>query len=412
MKILHIVHQYWPYLCGSGKYFQEISERFQNDGHEVTVYTSNAWDIEHFWSKNKKTIEKGYEIHNGVIIRRFKARHLPYHPRMSRFLHDVLPWCCSKLIFSYGILPGLLLEGFEKHDFDIVHAGLVPHGNFLYTAYRIAKKNQIPLVTTPFVHIGEPSDTQIKDNYTEKCQMDLIKRSNIIFVQTSLEKNELINNHGFVDINVKILGMGINPEEVTGGDSEIFRVKYKVKNKIISYIGTKTYDKGTQHIIESMKLLWFKGWDFTLVIAGPPIKDFLEYMEQQSNSVKRNILNLDYIDGKEKKDLLAATDIFLMPSRSDSFGIVYLEAWINEKPVIGAFAGGVPEVISNGYDGFLVPFGNIYMLAGYTAKLLNDENMCRKMGERGKEKVLKFHTWEQKYRVIKETYELLSNESV
>src|SRR3712207_7592070 len=55
---------------------------------------------------------------------------------------------------------------------------------------------------------------------------------------------------------------------------------------------------------------------------------------------------------EDKRDLNAAGQVFCMPSRTDSFGIVYLEAWLNGVPVIGANAGGVPEVISDGVDGY------------------------------------------------------------
>ena len=48
-----------------------------------------------------------------------------------------------------------------------------------------------------------------------------------------------------------------------------------------------------------------------------------------------------------------------MPSKSDAFGIVYLEAWYLSKPVIGAKSGGVPAVINDSLDGFLVDFGDV-----------------------------------------------------
>jgi glycosyltransferase involved in cell wall biosynthesis len=77
----------------------------------------------------------------------------------------------------------------------------------------------------------------------------------------------------------------------------------------------------------------------------------------------------------------------------DSFGLVFLEAWAYRKPVIGAAAGGIPEVISEGSDGFLVPFGDVKRLAHHIATLLDDKALAQRMGEEGYRKVRRFYTW-------------------
>ena len=61
--------------------------------------------------------------------------------------------------------------------------------------------------------------------------------------------------------------------------------------------------------------------------------------------------------------MLAAADVFAMPSRTDSFGIVYLEAWLYRLPVIAARTWGMSDVVRNGEDGLLVPFGDVSVLA-------------------------------------------------
>lgn len=99
--------------------------------------------------------------------------------------------------------------------------------------------------------------------------------------------------------------------------------------------------------------------------------------------------------------MFAASDIHAMTSKTDSYGIVFLESWLLKKPVIGAFAGGVPEVIEDGVDGFLVPFGDVPMLAEYLLKLIRDPGLRERMGERGRRKVLASCTWDMKYRTFK-----------
>ena len=89
-----------------------------------------------------------------------------------------------------------------------------------------------------------------------------------------------------------------------------------------------------------------------------------------------------------------------MPSRTDSFGIVYLEAWLYNKPVIGAYAGGVPDVIDDGKNGYLVKFGDVEMLAQRIKQLLGNPIGALTMGQRGYAKVLHEMTWERQYAFV------------
>jgi glycosyltransferase involved in cell wall biosynthesis len=58
MNALHVIPRYYPFVGGSELYFQEISKRLVRDGHRVTVYTTDARDLEHLWARNKGRIEE------------------------------------------------------------------------------------------------------------------------------------------------------------------------------------------------------------------------------------------------------------------------------------------------------------------------------------------------------------------
>ena len=103
-------------------------------------------------------------------------------------------------------------------------------------------------------------------------------------------------------------------------------------------------------------------------------------------------------------DLLDAIAILALPSRTESFGIVYLEAWAYGKPVIGAQAWGVKTVIDNGQDGLLVPFGDVSALADAIHTLAENPELRRSMGERGRHKVIAQHTWAHKYPQVRQIY--------
>src|SRR5437762_9382121 len=77
MRILHVIQRYYPYIGGSELYFQELSERLARAGHRVEVWTTDAWDLDYFWSSKARRMGQMRDTHNGVAIRRFPVRHLP-----------------------------------------------------------------------------------------------------------------------------------------------------------------------------------------------------------------------------------------------------------------------------------------------------------------------------------------------
>ena len=78
MKLLHVIQRYYPYVGGSELYFQVLSEYFAARGDEVKVYTTDAWDLEHFWAGGKRAIDGDAPVERrGVRIRRFPVRRPP-----------------------------------------------------------------------------------------------------------------------------------------------------------------------------------------------------------------------------------------------------------------------------------------------------------------------------------------------
>lgn len=79
--------------------------------------------------------------------------------------------------------------------------------------------------------------------------------------------------------------------------------------------------------------------------------------------------------------LLAAADVLLLPSETESFGLVALEAMASGVPVVATDVGGLPEVVEHGVTGFLAPVGDVDAMAEYCKKLLTDCRVGRKFGE-------------------------------
>jgi len=112
-----------------------------------------------------------------------------------------------------------------------------------------------------------------------------------------------------------------------------------------------------------------------------------------------------YFD-KKKLTAFKEADIYLMPSRSDAFGISFLEAWSAGKPVIGARIGATPEVIRENIDGLLVEFDNPEDIAEKVIHLLKSKRLRKSYGTAGQFKVSQKNTWDI---VAKETHNMYKN---
>ena len=173
---------------------------------------------------------------------------------------------------------------------------------------------------------------------------------------------------------------------------------------LVLYICALAYDKGAIPAIEAMRRLWAQGSDATLALIGAPLEQFTRFHAQLPADIQARIRVLPYAPEQTKRDALAAADVFTMPSRTDSFGIAYLEAWCYGLPVVGARAGGVPDVINDGQDGLLAPFGDSAATAAAIGRLLNDGALAARLGAAGKAKVLRELTWEQIYAKVRAVY--------
>jgi glycosyltransferase involved in cell wall biosynthesis len=415
MHILHVIQRYWPYVGGSELQLQEFSERLVRDGHRVTVFTTDAWDLEHFWACGKKRIAATEDEHNGVLIRRFPVRHITSSPLVYPGIRHVmlalaaLPFDTTALEAPLARLTpwvpamsGALAQ--DDTDYDLVAGMNIVFDGLLEPALHFAHKRNIPFVLHPLTHLGEADDAHVRRHYTMPHQVKLLKQSDAVIVQNPIEMKALAAL-GVPQERMHIAGSGVNPEQVTGGQADRFRRTYGINSPIVAFLGTAAYDKGAFDSVRAVSLLRARGVNVTLVLAGPMMDQFTTFYGSQPESVRDCCRVLGFISDVDKQDLLAACSALLLPSRSDSFGIVFLEAWLYDKPVIGARAGGIPDVIVDGEDGFLVPFGDVAALADRIGRILADPDLAQRMGENGHRKTLAEMTWAHRYGLVRKVYE-------
>jgi glycosyltransferase involved in cell wall biosynthesis len=115
---------------------------------------------------------------------------------------------------------------------------------------------------------------------------------------------------------------------------------------------------------------------------------------------------LGVVDDATRRDMLAALDVLALPSRTESFGIVFPEAWANGKPVVGADAGAIPDLVQDGVNGLLTHFGDVEGLANALARLLNDAELARQLGAAGQALALARYTWPSVLNRVRAAFEI------
>jgi glycosyltransferase involved in cell wall biosynthesis len=136
------------------------------------------------------------------------------------------------------------------------------------------------------------------------------------------------------------------------------------------------------------------------------LSGFVRWYTALSDEQRRGTRLLGVISPEEKRDLFDAADIVALPSRTESFGIVFVEAWANRKPVIAADAGAVPELVRDEENGLLVPFGDVPALAGAITRLLDDQRLARSLAERGYQLATERYTWAAVHDRVKIAFEI------
>jgi glycosyltransferase involved in cell wall biosynthesis len=407
MRIAHFVQRYPPALGGSEAYFARLSRACAAQGDEVTVFTTTAVDLEAFWSTRGATVRPGVELEDGVEVRRYRLWRCLEQRRILKLL-SFIPhrswqlWTTSCNPIAWGMWRD---AGFLQQPFDIVHATAFPYGWCLASGLRLARRLKVPFLLTPFLHLGDPDNVHDRTRraYTTPALLSLVQTASRVFVQTEVERSALIER-GIPPEKLVLQGMGVDLEECTGGDRGRARSSWGVSADavVVGHLANNSVEKGTVDLLRAVERAWQRGSNFELVLAGPEMPSFRSYWERCP--IAARVRRLGVLDTREKRDFFAGIDIFAMPSRSDSFGITFLEAWANGVPNVAYRAGGVAGLIRDESDGLLARCDAVDELAERITRLATDKRLRWNLGAKGRQRALNEFRWADKLELVRGTY--------
>lgn len=417
MDLCIISPRFHPVVGGNENYLKNIA-KFCSETLRTTVVTSNLISTIEFLRK-QEYIESRFNIipHNIKIIRastlkNYLLRIIFYYNEFiiigieklidkltkqkdiynTEWINEKLQKRLVRLIFyqKYFTNPCFyqiffILKKIQKYEkIKLIHSSPLYFTANLY-AFRFSKKKKIPFICTPLIHINP-----YKNEFFTPSFNYILKNSDAIIALTNLEKI-FYSKYGIAKNKIHVIPPGIDPNDYEKPDVEKFKIRYNIlrESPLLLYIGTKTFYKGVQNTIYALKYLIPKFRDIKLVVIGPDTREYYLFLKKLPTELKSHIIDLGVVNKSTLSNAYASCDIFLLPSVDDSYGIVYLEAWLFKKPVIGALEGNISDVIEDGVNGILVSFKDVKKFALKIEELLNNYKLRDFLGNNGYNKLIR-----------------------
>ena len=214
---------------------------------------------------------------------------------------------------------------------------------------------------------------------------------------------------------------GVDFHHFVGNKCDKLKERKGAKQQLL-YVGRVSPEKGLHVLIDAWKKVVDYYPQVQLKIVGPDSVAGPEYvthlspddpkilnlapfykesyrshlLDKLSSSVANSISFIDYIPHLKLTELYQDADIFIFPSVwHEPFGLPIVEAMAAELPVVATRAGAFPEIIEEGKTGLLVERGDADALAEAILHLLSDEQLRQSMGKAGRQRVIKYFSWEQ-----------------
>jgi len=179
-----------------------------------------------------------------------------------------------------------------------------------------------------------------------------------------------------------------------GLDKAFYDVEIKpaTQNKKMVCVGRLCEQKGQQLLVEAAVKLSQEGEDFQLVLAGdgPMRKDIEKLIKEHGLESKITITG--WISSARVRDELLDCTALVLPSFAEGLPVVIMEAMALARPVVTTYIAGIPELVINGENGWLIPAGSLDALTAAMRKLLHSKDTdIAKMGQHARERVLQRH---------------------
>jgi N-acetyl-alpha-D-glucosaminyl L-malate synthase BshA len=339
----------YPTFGGSGVVATELGKALADNGHQVHFITYRQPARLDFFSENL--------FYHEVSVSNYPLfDYPPYELALASKLVDVVR--------------------FEKLDLLHVHYA-IPHASAAFMAKQILATFgiHIPVVTT--LH-GTDITLVGKDPTYKPVVTFSINQSDGV---TAVSENLKADTYKHFDVNkdIKVIPNFIDLERFSLKVKDHFKLAIAPNNeRIVVHTSNFRKVKRTQDVVHIFEKIQKEIPSKLLMVGDGPERVYCEQLCRDLD-ICENVRFLGKQDAVE--EILSVSDLFIMPSESESFGLAALEAMACKVPVITSNAGGLPELVINGVTGFMDNVGDIEAMAAHAIYILKDDQQLEAFKE-------------------------------
>ena len=356
MRILRIVHRLFPPSVGGIEFHARALSKMQSSmGHEVVVFTTRDPGMPE------------HEFRDGYEICRFAELGHPFGNPMTLSMM-------------------LALMKIDRHGIDIVHA----HSHLFFCTNAAALKRKlssIPLVITNhgFKVKRGPAFNLLQGIYLETLGSLTLRMADRVISLTSDEARRVCS-----------LGVSRGKSVVipSGVETDLFAPAEQPSDQdTILWAGRFVEEKGVKYLVEAAKLIVREFPSARLLLIGyGPLENHLK-MYAEALGISDNVIFMEPVSRETLASFLKRCTVFALPSLSEGFPNVVLEAMACSKPVVATDGIGLNSIVGNA--GIFVPPRDPRSLADAILCLLYDQALRRKLGQCARSAIVDVHSWER-----------------
>jgi len=333
----------------------------------------------------KELASKGHEIHFITYSKPVRLSEL----RENIFFHEVA--VSDYPLFDHTpyeqVLTSKLVDVVKYERLDLLHVHYaIPHASAAYMAQQILKSQYINI---PFITTLHGTDITLvgKDPSFEPVITFSINNSNAV-TTVSESLKEATYEHFEITNDIQVIPNFICSEYYNLPNNEKYKQRYAPNGEfILTHISNFRKVKRVDDVIAVFKKIREKVPCRLLLVGDGPERIKIEHVCRES-CARKDVLFLGHLEST--REVLNISDLFILPSETESFGLVALEAMASGVPVITTNAGGLPEVVDNNINGFLSNVGDVEDMTKNALKLLSSEEKLKEFKHNARKKALKF----------------------
>lgn len=361
MKIA-MVGQFPPHVGGVGVHIHTLSKELVKQGHEVYVIT--------YPHKEIKDID-GIHVIGTKGLNIPGVRGLMFKMNAKKALENLL----------------------QKEDIDLIH------GHYLFPAGAAAVEvgNDHGIKTYVTAHGSDMFEVYKKQPVMRSTLKNVLKKADVVLAVSNALKHEIISTGvtGIAD-KTRLSWNSVDITKFSAEPNDSFKKEYNLNDKpIVLFVGNLIKRKNVESIIEAKKIA---NSDYYLVIVGngPLYKKLKKKVDDE------NIRDVVFTGSRDDvENIIPSCDVLILPSFSESFGLVLIEALSCGKPVIGSNVGGITEIITDDV-GLLVDPNKISSIAGAIDKMINDDEFRNGLAANARNRALDFSKVDIPYDEVKQ----------